>query len=69
MITLYTTHCPKCQVLASKLDNAAIKYEVCDNVDVMAQKGFMSVPLLEIDGEILDFKKAIDWVNNGGTTN
>lgn len=65
-VILYTTHCPRCQVLASKLDSAAIKYEVCDDVEVMSQKGIMSVPLLEVDGKQLDFKKAVDWVNNGG---
>lgn len=69
MVTLYTTHCPRCQVLAAKMDNAGIKYEVCDNVDVMTQKGFMSVPLLEIDEKVLQFKEAIDWVNNGGQKN
>lgn len=69
MVTLYTTHCPRCQVLAAKMDNAGIKYEVCDDVDVMTQKGFMSVPLLEIDEKVLQFKEAIDWVNNGGQKN
>ena len=69
MVTLYTTHCPRCQVLATKMDNAGIKYEVCDDVDVMNKKGFMSVPLLEIDEKVLQFKEAIDWVNNGGQKN
>ena len=65
-VVLYTTHCPRCQVLASKLDSAAIKYEVFEDVDEMSKKGIMSVPVLEVDGKLLDFKKAVDWVNNGG---
>lgn len=65
-LTLYTTHCPRCQVLATKLDGAALKYQVIDDVDKIAEKGIMSVPVLEVDGKQLDFKKAVDWVNNGG---
>ena len=65
-LTLYTTHCPRCQVLATKLDAAALKYEVIDDVDKIAEKGIMSVPVLEVDGKQLDFKKAVDWINNGG---
>lgn len=68
-VTLYTTHCPRCQVLATKLDQAAIKYDVCENVDEMLEKGIMSVPILEVDGNAMDFKQAVDWVNKGGTTN
>lgn len=62
---LYTTHCPKCHVLSSKLDNAAMSYDVCDDVEVMRQKGITSVPMLEVDGELLTFKEAEDWINNG----
>ena len=68
-VTLYTTHCPRCQVLAAKLDQAAIKYDVCENVNEMLEKGIMSVPVLEIDGNQLDFKQAVDWVNKGGAIN
>ena len=32
MNILYSTNCPKCQVLAKKLDMANIKYTVNDNV-------------------------------------
>lgn len=63
MIVLYTTHCPKCNVLTQKLDAKNVKYDVCDDVDIMSEKGMMSVPYLEVDGEIFDFKQAVDWVN------
>lgn len=62
-MVLYTTHCPKCEVLKKKLDIAGIAYEVCEDVDVMRGKGFMSAPMLEVDGEALNFKKAVDWLN------
>ncbi len=62
-VILYTTHCPRCNVLASKLDSADIDYNVCEDEDLMISKGMMSAPMLEVDGELLDFKSAIDWIS------
>ena len=33
-----------------------------EDADVMIDKGFMSAPMLEVDGTALDFGKAVDWV-------
>lgn len=63
MVILYSTGCPKCQVLKSKLDSKNISYELFDNKDKMIDKGFTNVPILEVDGEIMDFKKAVEWIN------
>lgn len=63
MVILYSTGCPKCQVLKSKLDSKNISYEVFDDKDKMINKGFTNVPMLEVDGEIMDFKKAVEWIN------
>lgn len=65
-VVLYTTHCPRCEVLASKLSSAAISYEVVEDTEVMLSKGIMSAPMLEVDGSMLEFKQAVDWVNKGG---
>lgn len=62
-IILYTTHCPKCKVLESKLNAANLSYTVCDDIDKIMEKGKMSVPLLEVDGVVYEFKEAVDWVN------
>lgn len=62
-VVLYTTYCPKCKVLEKKLLQKNIVYEEVTNVDVMTEKGFMSVPVLEVDGEVMDFKAASDWIN------
>lgn len=62
-IVLYTTFCPKCKVLEKKLQQKDIVYEVVTDIDVMTEKGFMSVPVLEVDGTIMDFKTASDWIN------
>ncbi len=62
-IVLYTTHCPKCLVLEKKMQQKNMVYEVVTDIDVMAEMGLMSVPVLEVDGEIMDFKAASDWIN------
>ena len=60
---MYSTGCPKCNVLKSKLDSKSIPYVVVSDVSSIIAKGITAVPVLEIDGRLLDFKKAVDWVN------
>ena len=61
-VVLYSTHCPKCNVLSTKLNQKSINYEEINDVDVMAQKGFTAVPMLEVDGVVYDFKAAVEWI-------
>ena len=62
-IVLYTTHCPKCMVLEKKLKSKNIEYSFVDDVNLMISKGFETTPMLEVDGEIMDFKNANEWIN------
>lgn len=66
MVTLYSTGCPRCKVLEKKLTQKNIEFELKTDFDVNAflEKGFSSVPLLEVDGEIFTFEKANQWINN-----
>ena len=63
-IIFYSTHCPRCKVLEAKLKEKDVKYIECNDVEEMEKKKISSVPCLEIDGEIMDFGKAIKWVNS-----
>lgn len=63
-VTLYSTHCPKCNVLEKKLKQKNISYEEVNDVEIMKEKGYLSVPVLEIDGVSMNFKTASDWINN-----
>lgn len=63
-IVMYSTHCPRCIVLGAKLRNKNIKYTEITDLDILEQKGFLTVPQLEVNGKILDFKEAIDWINS-----
>ena len=61
-VVLYSTHCPKCKVLSSKLNQKNIGYEENTDVELMTQKGFTTVPKLEVDGVVYDFKEAVEWI-------
>ena len=62
-VVLYSTHCPRCNVLEKKLRDKSIEFEEINDIDVMTKKGISQVPMLEIDGEIMDFGSANNWVN------
>jgi glutaredoxin len=61
-VILYEHGCPKCKILKMKLDQKGIQYEDVTDVEVMKSKGFKEAPKLEVDGVVMDFKKAVDWV-------
>ena len=63
MVVLYTTHCPKCQILKKKLQQKSISFVENSDVDKMLSMGIKSVPWLEVDGEMMDFNKANQWIN------
>lgn len=64
MITLYSTNsCPKCKILESKLKINNIEHKKITDEDFILQKGFLTVPVLEVDGKILDFASAVKWLN------
>ena len=62
-VTLYSTGCPKCKVLSAKLDGKNINYNVVSDINVIISKGINTVPVLEVDNNLMDFKTAVDWVN------
>lgn len=61
---LYSTGCPKCEVLKRKLGDKGISYIENNNVDEMLAMGIETVPVLKVDGELLSYTQAIKWINN-----
>lgn len=61
-VILYSTHCPRCKVLTMKLQQKNIEFEEINDVEVMTAKGFMEAPKLEVDGAVMDFKEAVEWL-------
>lgn len=66
MITLYTIDCPKCKILEKKLEQANIKYETCKDTNIMAERGFDFMPVLDAEGQVMNFGEAVKWVNERG---
>jgi glutaredoxin len=66
-VKMYTTGCPKCNVMKRKLDEAKIPYEaVTDNATILSvatKAGISMAPLLEVDGVVMNFKDGCDWIN------
>lgn len=63
-VTLYSTHCSNCIVLEKKLKQKNIEFLEVNDIKIMEEKGFMSAPMLEVDGVVMNYNTAIQWVNN-----
>ena len=63
-VILYTTHCPKCKVLAMKLEQKHIAFTECEDFSALADQHIRFAPALSVQGKILDFVSAVAWINN-----
>ena len=63
-VVLYTTNCPRCNVLVTKLNDKGIPFTEFTDVDEMINKGISLAPMLEVDGEMMDFATANNWIKN-----
>ena len=61
-ITLYTTHCPMCNILENLLDKKGLSYDVVTDINLMIEKGFKAAPILEVDDKVYTFAEAKLWV-------
>ena len=65
--TIYTTHCPNCTMLESKLKLKGIHFDTIDDKDIIVSIGrannILSAPILEVDGTFYKLQDALKWVN------
>lgn len=61
---LYSTGCPRCGVLKEKLVSKDIVFEEVDDINTMLQLGITQVPVLEVNGQLLEFSAAVKYVNS-----
>lgn len=61
-IVMYSSGCPRCKTLKKKLDDAGVQYETFTDIQKMIDMGFTDVPVLEVDGQRMQFADAIKWV-------
>lgn len=67
-VVLYSTGCPRCNVLKKKLSERRIEFEECSDVEEMRELGITTVPMLRVSNDdacdsVLDFVSAVQWVN------
>lgn len=62
-IVLFSTNCPKCKILESKLQKKNIAYIKNMSVGTMQYLGFDTVPVLKVQDQYLTFGEAIKWIN------
>ena len=65
---LYSNNCPKCKILKSKLNENNMAYIEFTDVAKMLEMGFSVMPMLEVDGVIMDFGTANKWINEFNKT-
>ena len=65
-IVLYTIDCPNCIILEKKLKAKNIDFIKVSDKDTLLAKGFgdSSFPILEVFDVTMNYKSAIQWINN-----
>lgn len=62
-IVVYSTGCPRCKVLKTKLTQAGFSYTEQTDVNAMAELGMKTVPGMTVDGgKMMNFNEAIHWL-------
>lgn len=65
-VILYSTGCPKCNILKKILTEKNIAFTENNSVEEMQQLGFQEVPKLDVEGQIYDFTDALAWARQNG---
>ena len=63
-VVLYSTGCPKCNILKKKLAAKNVYYTEINDVDEMLKLGIKEVPVLAVNDRLMNFNKAIKFLNN-----
>lgn len=62
--------CPQCMMLEEMLKRNHIPYVKCADMDkAIQEKGITAIPMLEADGEMMNYFSAFQWVNRKDTNN
>lgn len=62
-VTVYTTKaCPMCMLLKRKLSEKNIVFEENHDKELMTNKGFSHLPMLQVDDVVMGLQEALKWV-------
>ena len=53
-----------CEMLKDKLKEKKIEFVTVSDVNSILAKGIQNVPVLEVNNELLDTRKALAWVQD-----
>ena len=53
-----------CEMLKDRLNEKKIEFVTVSDVNSILAKGIQNVPVLEVNNELLDTRKALAWVQN-----
>ena len=59
IITLYSTGCPKCQILEKRLKKNNFNFTISDDVNILIEKGFQSAPVMAVGKLFFDYGSAM----------
>ena len=62
-IILYSNGCPRCKVIEAKLNQKRVEYEHITDMEVLIEKGFMTMPMLQVGDKTMNFTEANTWIN------
>lgn len=62
-MVLYSNGCPRCRQLENLLMRKKINYVKSGAFDELQDRGFMTVPVLKIDNNFLNFDEAVQFIN------
>ncbi len=65
-IILYSTNCPKCNIIKLKLQQLHLDYTLVEDVDttvdIAKQHNIKSAPILQVDDKFYDFNAAVAFL-------
>ena len=61
---LYSTGCPLCKTLETKMNQAGVSYIKVTDEDEMIKCGLQSVPAVYKDGKFLNFSEAMHLIDS-----
>lgn len=67
-VILYTLPtCPHCSEVKRILENKNIAYDEVTDINIMKEKKFLEVPMLEIGEKIMSYIEILNWPKDGGS--
>lgn len=61
-VILYSTGCPRCSMIKRVLDSKKVEYTEINDIDKMTELGFTTVPMLDVDGDVMSYAKATKFL-------